>query len=38
MGALFLVATAASVIGTALPRPFVDDPNYLSEMAATRTW
>jgi hypothetical protein len=33
-GVLLVIATVASVVGTGLSRPFVDDPDYLHEMSA----
>jgi Transposase, Mutator family len=34
VGVLFIAATVASVLGTGLSRPFVDDPDYLREVSA----
>ena len=33
-GVLFIAATVASVVGTGLSRPFVDDPDYLGKVSA----
>jgi len=34
VGVLFITATVASLVGTGLSRPFVDDPDYLREVSA----